>query len=192
MSQLPASDPTATPEDQQARIAAIRTRVVQETKWLRSIEHIEGSYATSSAADAIDELLDALASAQADEPEPDLSGFLQSVLVMYGLPGYDASYFDAQGNWQWSGLRAAIDRQRASAQAAAPSPRDVIADLVDACYAEGSSPSWRVCQVCNMEYQPDEAMPSDQTHEKECVVEAAERWLRQHQKTFVLAEVPHV
>lgn len=56
--------------------------------------------------------------------------------------------------------------------------RDVLSDLVDACYAEGSSSSWRVCQLCDMEHRPDAAMPGDQTHGKDCAVEAAEGVLR--------------
>lgn len=56
--------------------------------------------------------------------------------------------------------------------------RDVIFDLVDVCYTEGTSASWKLCQVCDMEYRPDEARPGDQTHQKGCVVDVAERWLR--------------
>lgn len=55
--------------------------------------------------------------------------------------------------------------------------RDALSDLVDACYTEGSSPSWRLCGVCEMEHHR-EATLGDQTHVNGCAVEEAEKVLR--------------
>lgn len=55
--------------------------------------------------------------------------------------------------------------------------RDMLSDVVDACYAEGTSAHWRLCGVCQMEHHR-EAVLGDQTHVKGCVVDSAERLLR--------------
>lgn len=60
--------------------------------------------------------------------------------------------------------------------------RDVLSDLVDACYTEGSSNYWRICGLCGMESN-HETMLGDQTHEKDCPVDVAERLLRAWMKT---------
>ena len=64
--------------------------------------------------------------------------------------------------------------------------RDALSDLVDACYMEGSSSSWRCCQVCSMEHRREH----DQTHNAGCVVDAAERLLRRYQKTLSQSLAP--
>ena len=55
-----------------------------------------------------------------DEDEDNASAILQSVLQMLGIPAYDASYFAADGNWSWCGVRQAIERYRATL----PSPQE--------------------------------------------------------------------
>lgn len=54
--------------------------------------------------------------------------------------------------------------------------RDALADLVDTCYEEGSYRSYRCCRRCGWEHS-HEAQPSDQTHERGCVVDEAEKAL---------------
>lgn len=55
--------------------------------------------------------------------------------------------------------------------------REALSDLVDTCYIEGTSSTWKLCGVCQTEHHID-ALVNDQTHEKDCAVDEAEKLLR--------------
>lgn len=53
---------------------------------------------------------------------------------------------------------------------------DMLSDLVDSCYTDGSSSAWRLCGVCETEHHR-EAMKDERTHSEGCMVDEAERLL---------------
>lgn len=58
--------------------------------------------------------------------------------------------------------------------------REVLSDLVDACYQDGSSSSWRVCNVCDTEHLKDGPYGRNvEMHRADCVVLAAELVLQE-------------
>lgn len=99
-------------------------------------------------------------------------------LALYGKVGNTwevghARRLDAFFDWL-------IDQAALGAAGDGPPVWEALSDVVDACYTEGTSKSWKLCQVCDMEYRPEEPYPGDQTHRPGCVVDVAERWLRRH------------
>lgn len=74
---------------------------------------------------------DARPASQEEAPETDVDGILQSVLMMFGLPGYRVEWFDANGNWDFGRLRRhGLDARLAEIRALAapdvppPSPQE--------------------------------------------------------------------
>jgi hypothetical protein len=61
-----------------------------------------------------------------------------------------------------------------------PSLREALSDLVDACYVEGSSSSWKLCGVCDTEHLREASYGLADVHSKNCAVLAAERALSQY------------
>jgi hypothetical protein len=72
-------------------------------------------------------------------------------------------------------LTADLARLRAEGEALRATRRDIIADLVDLCYTDGTSPSWRLCLGCETEYHRED---HDFGHGRpDCPVKVAEAWL---------------
>jgi hypothetical protein len=68
-----------------------------------------------------------------------------------------------------------LARLRAEGEALRATRRDIIADLVDLCYTDGTSPSWRLCLGCETEYHRED---HDFGHGRpDCPVKVAEAWL---------------
>ena len=67
-----------------------------------------------------------------------------------------------------------------------PEVFDLLSDVVDKCYADGTSASWKLCLGCETESHRD----MDVIHGQDCPVDAAERWLRKHYRQHAEAASP--